>query len=123
MPSRPRKQLSHFRTSPPTRSIFGLLARVAVATALLAAAPAAAQLKQTFYVPIAEEEVRQIAIDINTSNSGNTTAPNPDTTRAVVSISATANSTVVYYDHWEDGYEADLANPVQASTEVFNLNA
>ncbi len=27
-----------------------------------------------------------------------------------------------YYDHWEDGYEADLANPVQASTEIWGDN-
>ena len=26
------------------------------------------------------------------------------------------DGTFVYYDHWEDGFEADVANPVQASS-------
>ncbi|MGH9334060.1 MAG: hypothetical protein ACRD21_09950, partial [Vicinamibacteria bacterium] len=32
---------------------------------------------------------------------------------------AAGNGTLIYYDHWEDGYEADLANPVQASSQVW----
>jgi len=38
---------------------------------------------------------------------------------SVVTIVATADHQVVYYDHWEDGYEPDILNPVQASTEVY----
>ncbi|MFQ6099984.1 MAG: hypothetical protein ACE5OS_01955 [Anaerolineae bacterium] len=40
---------------------------------------------------------------------------------STVSLVATADYQVVYYDHWEDGYEADLFNPVQSSTEVYTL--
>lgn len=36
-----------------------------------------------------------------------------------VGITNAAAGSTLYYDHWEDGYEADIANPVQASTLVF----
>jgi len=38
---------------------------------------------------------------------------------STVSLVATADHQVIYFDHWEDGYEADLLNPVQASTEIY----
>ena len=42
---------------------------------------------------------------------------------STVSLVATTDYQSIYYDHWEDGYEADLLNPVQGSTEVYTLNA
>ncbi|HEU5300925.1 MAG TPA: SdrD B-like domain-containing protein [Acidimicrobiia bacterium] len=36
-----------------------------------------------------------------------------------VGITNAAGGAVIYYDHWEDGYEADIANPVQGSTETW----
>jgi len=38
---------------------------------------------------------------------------------STVSLVATADYQVIYYDHWEDGYEANLFNPVQSTTEVY----
>ena len=38
---------------------------------------------------------------------------------SVITVVATTDYQVVYYDHWEDGYEPDLLNPVQASTEIY----
>jgi len=38
---------------------------------------------------------------------------------STVSLVATADHQVIYYDHWEDGYEADLLNPRQSSTLIF----
>ncbi|RME48005.1 MAG: DUF11 domain-containing protein, partial [Caldilineae bacterium] len=38
---------------------------------------------------------------------------------SIVDITITADRQVVYYDHWEDGYEADPLNPAQSSTLVF----
>ena len=35
---------------------------------------------------------------------------------SVTSISITTSNTFVYYDHWENGYEADLANPTNVWT-------
>ncbi|MEM6453611.1 MAG: C25 family cysteine peptidase [Acidobacteriota bacterium] len=37
---------------------------------------------------------------------------------SVVSIVASADGQVIYFDHWEDGFEPDLLNPGQASTTV-----
>jgi uncharacterized repeat protein (TIGR01451 family) len=41
---------------------------------------------------------------------------------STVSLVATANHQVVYYDHWEDGYEANLLHPIQSSTEIYSLS-
>jgi uncharacterized repeat protein (TIGR01451 family) len=41
---------------------------------------------------------------------------------STIGLVATADYQVVYYDHWEDGYEADLLNPAQSSTEVYHLS-
>jgi len=38
---------------------------------------------------------------------------------STVSLVATADYQVIYYDHWEDGYEGDLLNPIQSSTLIF----
>jgi uncharacterized repeat protein (TIGR01451 family)/MYXO-CTERM domain-containing protein len=51
---------------------------------------------------------------------------NQDSMESVVTLTATLDGQVVYYDHWEDGYEADILNPDQpypiGSTRVFVLN-
>jgi uncharacterized repeat protein (TIGR01451 family) len=38
---------------------------------------------------------------------------------STVSLVATADRQIVYYDHWEDGYEPDLLNPTQSSTKIY----
>jgi uncharacterized repeat protein (TIGR01451 family) len=40
-----------------------------------------------------------------------------------ISISVLRDGTTVYYDHWEDGLERNLTDPIQPSTEVFTANA
>ena len=47
---------------------------------------------------------------VNVINSGNMAS--------IVAFTATMDGQVIYYDHWEDGYEADLLNPVQSTTEI-----
>ncbi len=42
-----------------------------------------------------------------------------DYVRSIVSITASSYNQVIIYDHWEDGFEADIDNPVQSSTLVF----
>lgn len=110
------------------RAVFpGALPAAFLATLLLAPLlPSKAQaqaLAETYFVPVDETHLRSLAEAINTSNSGSTGAPNPDTIRTVISITSTAAGTVLYYDHWEDGYERDLANPIQGTTEIFNVGA
>ncbi len=82
-----------------------------------------AQIAQIFYVPVDETHYRDLAIAVNTADAGDTTAPNPDTVHTVISLSAFVDATTVYYDHWEDGYEVDPVNPVQASSTTTVLNA
>jgi uncharacterized repeat protein (TIGR01451 family) len=38
---------------------------------------------------------------------------------SVITIVATADHQIVYYDHWEDGYEPDILAPIQATTQVY----
>lgn len=38
---------------------------------------------------------------------------------SVITIVATADHQIVYYDHWEDGYERDILAPVQDTTEIY----
>lgn len=37
----------------------------------------------------------------------------------IVDSSLVPGGTTVYYDHWEDGYEADIQNPIQPTTEIW----
>ncbi|MFZ4525669.1 MAG: hypothetical protein ACOYOE_09000 [Chlorobium sp.] len=68
---------------------------------------------QTTYVPLPEPDVQTAlkAIAGATKVWGNI--------QTVIAISTTGNGTIVVYDQWEDGYEVDIDNPVQASTLIF----
>ena len=71
---------------------------------------------QTYYVPITEPQAR-------TWMNAQTTTTENDTIHSVISITGTYNGTTVYYDHWEDGYEDDITNPQQSTTQVITINA
>jgi hypothetical protein len=66
---------------------------------------------QLFYVPFPEDQ--QLAA----FDAINPVANNPIT--VFVTFAAATDGTVIYYDHWEDGYEKDITNPVQPTTLVF----
>ena len=36
-----------------------------------------------------------------------------------ISISAFLDGTILFYDHWEDGFEAEASNPTQSTTEIW----
>lgn len=42
-----------------------------------------------------------------------------DSIRTVLSIKTIYPGTIIVYDHWEDGYEADISAPTQPSTEIW----
>lgn len=84
--------------------VAALLTLLGASTAL-AANPTPVQL---FYVPFPEGQLLQGLQAIESGGSGNTPT-SPITT--YVSIAAVANGTIVYYDQWENGYDADIANP------------
>ena len=74
---------------------------------------AANPIVQTYYVPITEPEYRIYAHA--------QTDPNDESrlVRSVISITATFNGTVIYYDQWEDGYEDDITNPTQSTSQIW----
>jgi len=72
---------------------------------------------QEYYVLGHEEHVWRAFLAINDD-------PDPSDIQAgricsTVSLVATADHQIVIYDHWEDGYEADIFHPLQSSTEVY----
>ena len=69
---------------------------------------------QLCFSPLPEAQV-QSALGVLYGSVGSTI-------RSVTSVVSTGNGTFVYYDQWEDGYEIDLANPVQPSTLVLGDN-
>jgi uncharacterized repeat protein (TIGR01451 family) len=72
----------------------------------------AVNLVQEFYLPMPEWQVLQ---GMETASPSIT-----DTNFAMItSILVTGNGTVIYYDQWEDGYETNLANPTQPTTQVW----
>jgi len=85
---------------------------------LLSPIPAAAQPTgyQEYYVLGYEEHI-WLAFDA--IYEGDIDVDRPGQICSTVSLVATADYQVVYYDHWEDGYEADLLNPVQSTTEAY----
>ena len=62
---------------------------------------------QFFYVPLPEEQILQ---SLQTLNTNGNSSVNPIQT--YISIAAIADNTVIYYDQWENGFEPDIANPL-----------
>ena len=63
---------------------------------------------QTFYVPFPEDQLLAGLQAIESGGSGN--APDSPVT-TYISIAAVAEGTIIYYDQWENGYDADISNP------------
>ena len=92
------------------RQVFLPLAAVCFLAAI--SAVQAANLVQDFYLPMPEGQILQAEKTIS-----------PGTHRHeflhYTSILTTGNGTVIYYDQWEDGFEANLAGPTQATTQIW----
>jgi uncharacterized repeat protein (TIGR01451 family) len=88
-----------------------------VLLSLLIPAPASAQPTgfQEYYVLGYEEHIWQAFLDIYDGPDGHI----PGQICSTVSLVATTDYQVIYYDHWEDGYEADLLNPVQSTSKIY----
>ncbi|HEX7653593.1 MAG TPA: hypothetical protein VF607_08805, partial [Verrucomicrobiae bacterium] len=71
----------------------------------------AVTLVQDFYLPMPEAQ-------INTANNSIITGTGT-TIASTFSIVVTGPGTVIYYDQWEDGYETDLSNPSQSTTQIW----
>ena len=76
---------------------------------------------QTYYIPLPEDQVFSVLENIfpgrNICGGGTSDVTDPIIT--YVSIAARTSNTIIYYDHWEDGFEDDIANPIQPTTEIW----
>ncbi|MCP4542818.1 MAG: DUF2341 domain-containing protein [Chloroflexi bacterium] len=103
------------RRRPPTsvKAWIAVPVTVTILSLLFAAATYAAnpQPAEIYFIPLPETQVRT-ALRALYSGVGTTI-------RSVGSMVVTGNNAIIYYDHWEDGYELDMANPIQASSEIW----
>jgi hypothetical protein len=65
---------------------------------------------QVYYVPFPEDNQLAGFVGVNSAAV--------DPLAVFVTFSASADNTVIYYDHWEDGYEDDITRPKQSTTQV-----
>lgn len=72
--------------------------------------------KKLYYMPFPESDTLQLKRSLISAASSNLLTPN---VRNITSISIPYPRTVIIYDHWEDGYEANIENPVQSTTQVW----
>lgn len=70
---------------------------------------------QTFFMPLPEDDMFYHMFRIIESDSSITKAP----VESMFSVSCSINNTVIWYDHWEDGYESDILSPNSTTTEVW----
>lgn len=107
---------THIRYPTPIQTMKHQLHLAAVMAMLLSLMPAGAlpPVKQTFFVPFPEADFQASLKAINTSGTavGNQI-------KSTISIVVPTAGTIILYDHWEDGYEADPGNPIQASTQIW----
>jgi uncharacterized repeat protein (TIGR01451 family) len=97
----------------PNQSAAHCWQKMLAAIFILSLAPGAnaGTLVQEFYLPMPEAQIYQANNSI-ISGTGSTIA-------STFSIIVTGNGTVIYYDQWEDGYEIDLGNPTQPTTQIW----
>ena len=72
---------------------------------------------QTYYLSVQEDNALTVMQNISPASCGAGAPVNPVSTYA--SFIVGADNAVVYIDHWEDGFEADVANSLQASTQIW----
>jgi uncharacterized repeat protein (TIGR01451 family) len=73
----------------------------------------------TFYIPYNADDLKA---QFEFGRTGGIAIDAADIS-TTVSIAVLRDNTTVYYDHWEDGFERNLTDPVQSSTERFDRQA
>ncbi|OYV06490.1 MAG: hypothetical protein CFE26_06030, partial [Verrucomicrobiales bacterium VVV1] len=69
---------------------------------------------QTFFIPFPEADFQTSLKAINVTGT-----PVGNSMKTIISMVVPTAGTVVRYDQWEDGYEADLNAPVQSTTQIW----
>ena len=75
---------------------------------------------QTYYISLPEADVLTALEAVRSPSicsDGFAMPVNPITTYSAIVVSLDGG--IIYYDHFEDGYEPDIDTPVQASTEIW----
>ncbi|WGD34900.1 Ig-like domain-containing protein [Olleya sp. YS] len=75
--------------------------------------------EQVYYVPFSDDDLRTAFNNSGNTNTAVCNLPVTNEVNRIVSIKSPYPGTVIVYDHWEDGYEVDINNPVQATTQVW----
>jgi uncharacterized repeat protein (TIGR01451 family) len=89
-------------------------AKILVFLSVAASAVALPPAVQTYYLPLPETHTYQLFETINSATTTNI--------RNVISIAPNATNTLIVFDHFEDGYEANMALPTQATTRIWGDN-
>lgn len=72
---------------------------------------------QTYFIPFDENEVH---VALNTIDDFDGAIGS--SLRSTISIVGGITNTILYWDHWEDGYEGNLISPTQLTTQVWGDN-
>jgi CshA-type fibril repeat protein len=72
--------------------------------------------EKIFYMPFPENPTQVFA---SLRSAGNGTSNNSPDARSITSLSVPYPSTIIIYDHWEDGYETNILNPTQSTTQIW----
>jgi hypothetical protein len=79
--------------------------------------------REEYYLPVPEDQVLEVLQTLYPSSSVCNRSTVTREPRAPVfnytSITTQGDGTIIVYDHWEDGFEEDLENPQQATTEIW----
>ena len=78
----------------------------------------ATQFVETYYIPGPEDQLLTTFQTINPLSCG-FTSYSIDPVLTYISIGIVEDGTILYYDHWEDGYEPNLSFPIQSTTEIW----
>ena len=96
-----------------------LFAYTLLSSALTATSVAAQPLPdpvQTYFVPLPEQDLFDLFTDIAVGLPNGTVSGNVNT---VISIAIAADDTIIYYDNWEDGFEAHAKERTQTTTQIW----
>ena len=66
---------------------------------------------QSYFVPLPDTNIRTAYTALGATTSAQI--------NSVISIATSSSNTVIVYDQWEDGFEADLSNPTQTTTQIW----
>ncbi len=77
-----------------------------------------AQTNVSYFVPLPDQDIHS-SLKVYTDARSTSIS---SSINSVISIAVVEDGAVVRYDHWEDGYEANINSPIQSTTRVWGDN-